>query len=260
MARRIVPGVPDETRAEIARRRLAELATAFDATWQPAPDDEPADPEEPLDDDTEPRHARTMQRRWGDRQLAVVAVLGLAAAVLVAWWVIAGRPTESDDSAPLASISASTPPSAPADEAESPEELVIHVTGEVQTPGIVIVAPGSRVHEAIEAAGGVAGAPDLSTLNLAREIQDGEQIVVGGPPAESSNGDAGGGAAPGGRININTADSSTLEELPGVGPVTAQAIIDRRTDHGPFRAVEDLLDVKGIGEATLAELRDRVVV
>ncbi|OUZ07358.1 hypothetical protein BHE97_17375 [Aeromicrobium sp. PE09-221] len=203
-----------------------------------------------------------MRRRWGDRHLAVVAVLGLAAAVLVAWWVIAGRPAEVDDPAPLASVGASESSADPGDAAgaETSGELVIHVTGEVQTPGIVVVPAGSRVHEAIDAAGGVAGAPDLSTLNLAREIQDGEQIVVGGPPAGPEGGAAASGAGAGGLININTADSSTLEELPGVGPVTAQAIIDRRADHGPFRAVEDLLDVKGIGEATLADLRDRVTV
>ena len=235
---------------------------AFDATWQPAEDDEVPDAAEPADDEAEPRHVGQRRRRWGDRQLAVVAVLGLAAAVLVAWWVIAGRPSEADDPAPFASIPASAASAdspTPEDGAEGSEELVIHVTGEVQRPGIVVVPAGSRVHEAVDAAGGVAGTPDLSTLNLAREIQDGEQIVVGGPPAEGG-GSASEGADAGARININTADTSTLEELPGVGPVTAQAIVDRRTDHGPFRAVEDLLDVKGIGEATLAELRDRVAV
>lgn len=256
MVKRIVPGIPDETRAEIARRRLAELATAFDATWKPAEDEDHAESDEPEDDDTEPRHVGEHRRRWGDRQLAVVAVLGLAGAVLVAWWVVGGRPSQVDDPAPLASVPSSAESDAPQE--DEPDQLVIHVAGDVHQPGIVVVAAGSRVHEAIKAAGGVAGSPDLSALNLAREMQDGEQIVVGGPPqAASDGGSAGGGAA---LININSADAATLEELPGVGPVTAQAIIDRRTDHGPFRAVEDLLDVKGIGEATLTELRDRVTV
>lgn len=182
-------------------------------------------------------------------------MLGLAALVLIGWWLLAGRPEQLDEP-----VVFEAEESEPAGSSEKPAgesaELIVHVAGEVAKPGIVTVPAGSRVHEAIEAAGGVAGDPDLSALNLARELNDGEQVLVGADAAAA----AGEPGAPGGAINVNTADAATLQELPGVGPVTAAAIIARRTDHGPFRSVDDLLDVKGIGEATLAELRDHVTV
>lgn len=188
-------------------------------------------------------------------------MLGLAALVLIGWWLLAGRPEQLDEP-----VVFEAEESEPAGSSEKPAgesaELIVHVAGEVAKPGIVTVPAGSRVHEAIEAAGGVAGDPDLSALNLARELTDGEQVLVGADAAATAGepGAPGQHGAPGGAINVNTADAATLQELPGVGPVTAAAIIARRTDHGPFRSVDDLLDVKGIGEATLAELRDHVTV
>src|SRR5690606_34429742 len=111
----------------------------------------------------------------------------------------------------------------------------------------------SRVHEAIEAAGGVRGSVDTTDIHLARVLNDGEEIVVGAPAAQSAGRDRGPA-----RLNINSADLVALDALPGVGPVTAEAIIAWREENGPFRTIDDLLEVKGIGEATLAELRDRV--
>jgi competence protein ComEA len=134
--------------------------------------------------------------------------------------------------------------------------LIIDVEGKVKRPGIITLPRGSRVHEAIAKAGGVVNGADTSTTNLARVLVDGEQIIVGAPAAGPVS--AGGGAVAGGRVSLGSATAEQLDELPGIGPVTADAIIAYRTAHGGFQRVEDLLDVKGIGEKTLADLRDLV--
>ena len=205
------------------------------------------------------------------RALAAVAV---AASVLLVWWLLAGRPQSSGNVAPLAFAPSAGPavasPGAGADGSTAPspadDVLIVDVVGKVQQPGIVTVPKGSRVFEAIEAAGGLRGRVDTTSLNLARELADGEQILVGLQPVDASgaptaSGAPSAGAAPAGaKVNLNTATLEQLDTLPGVGPVTAQAILGWRETNGRFGAVDDLLDVKGIGEATLAELRDLVVV
>jgi len=140
--------------------------------------------------------------------------------------------------------------------------LVVDVTGKVRRPGIVELPQGSRVVDALEAAGGARPAADTSTLNLARLLIDGEQIVVGialpgaGPMAVPSAPDTSDASiAP---VNLNTATAQQLETLPGVGPVTAAAILEWRTQHGIFSSVDELLEVSGIGEATLGELKPYV--
>lgn len=254
----------DESRADIARRRLAQLVASFDAEL-PAVDDEP----EPVRPRIEIPHAR-----------ALVAV-AVAAGVLLTWWLLAGRPQTSGPVAPLA-FSSTAPPSAETSAPGTPvapgsaqaaagPDLIVDVVGKVRQPGIVTVPKGSRVYQAIEAAGGLKGRVDTTALNLARELTDGEQILVGLDPVEVSAApgaaSAPGAAAPGVgapaqgiKVNLNTATAEQLDTLPGVGPVTAQAILGWRQTNGRFGAVDDLLDVKGIGEATLAELRDLVVV
>lgn len=229
----------DETRAEIARRRLAQLAASFEARLPP----EDGRPEQPEPEGSAPRLAPT--------HLRVVGVLGVAAVVLLGWWLLAGRPTTepADDSLAFA------PASSPSPEAAA-TELVVDVAGKVKNPGIVTLPPGSRVYEAIEAAGGLKGDVDTSGLNLARVLADGEQVLVGVEPVA--------GAAPAGapgssaKVDLNTATAEQLDALPGVGPVTAAAILQWRADHGRFSSVDDLLDVDGIGQATLARLRDLV--
>ena len=124
---------------------------------------------------------------------------------------------------------------------------------------------GPRAREgvdALEAAGGAQRGVDLTPLNLARVLVDGEQILVGvDPPAAAVAGPGTGGTGgPGVAVNLNTATLEELDALPGVGPVTAQAILDWRTENGRFTSVDDLLDVAGIGEKTLEDLRDRVSV
>ncbi len=191
--------------------------------------------------------------RPGVRALAVVAAVVVLVAAGFAWW---SRPrpepvvpeTLSTDSGPVAVQPSPTP-----------EELVVAVTGMVHRPGLVRLTPGARVADAIEAAGGPLPEADLTHLNLARKLSDGELVAVGVPPPP----EAGAGAAPGpdtGKVNLNTATRAELETLPGIGPTLAQRILDYRTTHGAFRSVDELRNVPGIGDARLAELRDRVTV
>lgn len=143
-------------------------------------------------------------------------------------------------------------------------EVVVAVAGKVKSPGLVRLPPGSRVADAVAAAGGILPGTDLATVNLARKVTDGELIVVGVPAAVAGDGTgpagAGDPAAAGGKVNLNTATLSQLDALPGVGPVLAQRIIDYRTSHGGFRSVSELRQVDGIGDARFDDLKDRVTV
>jgi competence protein ComEA len=135
----------------------------------------------------------------------------------------------------------------------------VDVAGKVRRPGIATLPLGSRVIDALEAAGGARPGIRLGTLNLARVLADGEQIVVGQPAppgvaASAASAPTSGAAGSTPMVNINTASQAELEELPGVGPVTAQAILAFRTENGAFSAVDELLEVSGIGDATLAEM------
>ena len=133
--------------------------------------------------------------------------------------------------------------------------VTVDVAGKVRRPGIAVLETGSRVVDALEAAGGARDGVDLTDLNLARVLVDGEQILVGvTPPAGVAATMSGASSPVAGLVNINTADQVALESLPDVGPVTAQAILAWRSEHGAFSSVDQLLDVDGIGEATLAKL------
>ena len=137
------------------------------------------------------------------------------------------------------------------------DQLTVHVSGAVAEPGLVRLAPGSRVADALAAVGGSSPGADLGSLNLAAPVSDGDHVVVlvRGPSVAPA-----GGEGADGRISINTAAVDELAELPGVGPVLAQRIADFRDVHGPLVEVEDLLDVPGIGEAKLAAIRDFVAI
>lgn len=157
-------------------------------------------------------------------------------------------------------------------------KVTVHVVGQVRRPGIVTLDAGARVADAIDEVGGATGRADLGSVNLARLLVDGEQVVVPKPgesiaaaPAPGAaapgagapaGGAPAGGAAPaaGGPVNLNTADLATLETLPGVGPVLAQRILDWRTEHGRFTAVEELGEVSGIGDKIYAQLAPKVTV
>lgn len=159
----------------------------------------------------------------------------------------------------------------------SSTRVAVHVVGQVTTPGVVEVAAGSRVIDAITAAGGLTESADAGAVNLAREVVDGEQIYVPVPgepiPTSLTQPPAGSapGAHPGGStgtdgsgepsaIDLNTADAVTLDGLPGIGPALAQRIIEWREANGGFAVAEDLLEVSGIGPAVFAKIRDKVSV
>ena len=137
--------------------------------------------------------------------------------------------------------------------------LVIDVTGEVVSPGVYELPAGSRVIDAIKAAGGARPKAALSDLNLARVIKDGEQIYVDLISTTGARVHAGTKAsAPRGPININRATASDLDSLDGIGPVIAKRIIAFRTTNGPFTAIEDLLKVSGIGDAKFAQFKEKI--
>jgi competence protein ComEA len=141
-------------------------------------------------------------------------------------------------------------------------EIVVDVTGRVRTPGVRRLPAGSRVADALRAAGGVRPGTDTGGLNRARFLVDGEQVVVGGPapvPGPATPGGAGNTLAPGaGPVFLNTATAEQFDTLPGVGPVLARHIIDYRTRHGGFRSVDELRQVNGIGDRRFADLRELV--
>ena len=144
--------------------------------------------------------------------------------------------------------------------------LLVHVAGAVRRPGLVELPPGARVAEALEAAGGVTRSGNPASVNLARPVVDGEQVVVARrgaavtplPVATSPGATAGPGGS--GPVDLNTATMEQLDGLPGIGPVLAQRILDWRTANGRFSVVDELGEVSGIGEATLADLRPLVTV
>ena len=225
---------------------MAELMASFDA--QAAPKVRPAHPA------ASRSHAADVSWRVPPTHLRALVTVAVAAGVLLTWWLLSARPRTSEPEA--VQVSATTKH----ERAESRQMLIIDVEGKVKRPGIITLPRGSRVHEAIAKAGGVVDGADTSTTNLARVLVDGEQIIVGTPAAgpATAGGAAGGGAVAGARVSLSSATAEQLDELPGIGPVTADAIIAHRTAHGGFQRVEDLLDVQGIGEKTLADLRDRV--
>lgn len=140
--------------------------------------------------------------------------------------------------------------------------VVVHVAGKVRRPGLVRAPTGSRVADVLTLAGGPLPGVDLTTLNLARQVTDGEQILVG-LPGTSSTGAPGStpsaGAAPAGApVNLNTATLDELDALPGVGPVLAQRILDYRTQNGPFTTIDQLQEVPGVGPKKFESLKTHV--
>jgi competence protein ComEA len=147
-----------------------------------------------------------------------------------------------------------------AEPSEAPE-LVVHVVGAVRQPGLYRLAEGSRVDDAIAEAGGPTGKALLAGVNLASPVADGQQIVVPAraPPGGAAAGDGDGGDdAAAGPVHLNTATLDQLDELPGVGPVTAQKILDYREKHGAFSSLRELDAIPGIGPARLAQLSELV--
>lgn len=161
------------------------------------------------------------------------------------------------------SAPAVVPAPGPGSPSPSPQVLLVDVAGWVRRPGVYGFVEGSRIVDAIEAAGGARPGAALELLNLAAPLVDGTQVLVvkeGAAPAGPASDAPVAPGAPGGLVNINTAGAVELEALPGIGEVIAQRIVDHRTANGPFASVDELLEVSGIGEAILGSIRELVTV
>lgn len=183
--------------------------------------------------------------------------IGLGAGVVLVL-VLAGIAVVVSAVSPHGSTAVASEPrvvhSAPSTAAQSPTAFV-HVVGQVNNPGLFEVPAGSRLVDAVAAAGGFTATADQSTLNLAQVIEDGQQVVVpavGATPADASP------SAAGATVDINSADATGLETLDGVGPALAKRILAYRTAHGGFRSVNDLQNVAGIGPKKFAAIKANV--
>jgi competence protein ComEA len=200
----------------------------------------------------------------GAGHVAVLAVVAAVALAVTAYLTIRARPTvtavpQAHTSPATQEPTTSTPAAAsavPSTAASPGGSVVVDVAGKVRRPGVATLPAGSRVVDAIRRAGGARRGVDLTSLNLARVLVDGEQILVGLAPAPGVAASASSqpGADGGTMVNLNTATLEQLDGLPGVGPVTAQKILDWRSAHGSFTAIDELLEVDGIGEKTLADM------
>jgi competence protein ComEA len=201
----------------------------------------------------------------------IAGVIGVLAVAWAVWWLVRPGPPPVELSlprvgeAPAAAVPTTLPPSTTA------PAIVVQVAGAVQRPGVYRLPGGSRVIDLIDAAGGptAEGVPDA--LGLAGPLADGQRVVVptagqvpptslvlAGVPSDLGGGAGGAPATPAGPLDLNQATAAQLEELPGIGPATAQAIVRHREANGPFRSVDALIEVRGIGPGKLEAIRDLV--
>lgn len=185
----------------------------------------------------------------------MVLVGGFVIAMLIAVGLAVSSSGTEHETPPVLPVAAATESAAPA------TSIVVSVVGKVVTPGLVTLAEGARVADALRQAGGPVAGADLTALNLARKLADGEQIYVGVPAPPGLEPVAGPAGPPGipDKVDLNTATLAALDTLPGVGPVTAQRILDWRTTNGRFDSVEQLREIDGIGPSRFAKLKDQVV-
>jgi competence protein ComEA len=214
-------------------------------------------------------------RAWrGDVRVGAVALLLVAGAAGFVWYRLGSSSGVDGTAARDAARPASTSVAGTTSTTAMPSRVVVHVAGAVVEPGVVELDADARVIDALEAVGGALPDADIDRLNLAARLVDGQRVLVqrvGDPPAladptnpaasdPSAAGDVTGTPTPAAPINLNSATLEQLEELPGIGPVLAQAIIDERTRRGGFDSVNELLDVSGIGDARFADIQALVTV
>ena len=260
---------------ELARARLAFISAGQPALGAPrraSPESEDAPQPGEIDDPgrsssgpvTDERHRVQLFDRFSLTTRQAVAVLVLLLCGVLVTLMALGRSSASQvplDPSPVVTVSSTVPPPSPS---PSPTMVRVHVLGAVVAPGVVTVPDGAIVQDAVLAAGGLLEDADPADLNLAATVGDGQQVIVG--TTAEPRGDvvqqpgAGTSPADGAPINLNTATAAQLEELPGVGPVTAAAIIAWREDNDGFSSVADLQEVTGIGPKGFAKLEPLVIV
>ena len=182
------------------------------------------------------------------RRQALVGAAVLLALLAVAGKLLAGAGAASAEP-PAALVQANAPAAA---------KLVVHVAGAVRRPGLYELAEGSRVSDAVARAGGATAKADTAAVNLAAPLADGIQVLIPSRVAGAAGAAAGSDGAPGRRVSLSSATFADLDALPGIGPVTAQKILDYRAQHGGFSSVDDLDAISGIGPARIEQLRDLV--
>jgi competence protein ComEA len=258
---------PPEVRALVADRLRYVLGPAGPRRSR----DHPPDDEDDLDADADllDLDPEPPSRPFARVHLAVVTVLVLVGLVGAGWALFRSRPVAVAAPGVVVAASASGSPAAPSGSTSvgsSPRpEIVVHVVGAVRRPGLVRLSDGARVQDALEAAGGLTAAARPGRLNLAQLLADGQQVVIGTSgdsasevrdgtgPAQASTGPKAATS-----VDLNRATAAELEALPGVGPVTAAAILAWRAQHGRFTTVAELQQVDGIGPKTYAQIAPHV--
>jgi competence protein ComEA len=235
----------------------------------------------------EPALAR-LTERLGDRladwrhdaRFGIVVLIGVALIAGVIWYRVGiGGASAGESGEAPAAVSTTTPSTTLADSTATgtgtatrvqSSTIAVHVAGAVNHPGVVELRTGARVIDAVEAVGGALADGDLDRLNLAAKVADGQRVYVAkvgqpdvgavGDGSDAKGDDGAAGGATGGKVNLNTATLAQLEELPGIGPTYAQAIVAERQRRGGFTSVNDLRSVRGIGDKRFAELAPLVTV
>ena len=218
---------------------------------------------------------------WIGFSRILASAFGVVVMVVGVWWVVRVPPPPPEASIPFATTSVASNTIASNTDASSAisssANITVYVSGEVVKPGVYVLLATARVIDALQAAGGATNQADLVVVNLAAPLVDAAQVFIprmGSTPrvtlprphaginlpiaGGSGSGGAGGATSAAGIVDINSATISDLDALPGVGPSTAQAIIDYRVANGPYASVDDLLNVRGIGPSKLAAMRARV--
>ncbi|NQW16838.1 MAG: ComEA family DNA-binding protein [Chloroflexi bacterium] len=186
-----------------------------------------------------------LDRNWGNILTWVIAATTVGVIFSAGGLWLASRPVPRGIEVMIPSADTSGP-------------ATVHVLGGVENPGVFTLPPGSRVLDAIESAGGLVDPSKSGNLNLAQLIVDGQQIVISEGNIPSANGLVVSTRDQDGRINLNSADSALLEELPGIGEVRAKSIVEWRLANGPFTSADDLLAISGIGISTVNSIRPLV--